>query len=119
MENMKLVAVVTALTALACMVNGMSFTLDKEQWTSKNWEDEPLMGRLASEVEGFIKRSKAHHFYGLMGKRSGTEGGRFAGLVGRRSLTGGTLTRITPDETSLESEKQSGSQEGLDELQYY
>ncbi|XP_072523525.1 uncharacterized protein [Salminus brasiliensis] len=113
MEIWKLQAVAITMTALACSTYGLSFTLDKERWISKNWEDGPLGERLASEVAGLIKRSKAHQFYGLMGKRTDNpqtmrmdrrknKGEMFVGLMGRRSLKGvaDSLTRIDPAETS-------------------
>uniref|UniRef100_A0A3B1KK53 Si:ch211-131k2.2 n=2 Tax=Astyanax mexicanus TaxID=7994 RepID=A0A3B1KK53_ASTMX len=124
MEIWKLQVVVISMTALACSSHGLSFTLDKERWISKNWEDGPLVEKLASEVASLIKRSKAHQFYGLMGKRSGipqpmrmdrrrNKGEMFVGLMGRRSLRGDSLTRIIPAETStvnnaaMESDQQS------------
>ncbi|XP_017579304.1 protachykinin [Pygocentrus nattereri] len=130
----KLLAVIITVIALACSTYGLSFNLDKEHWISKNWEDESFGERLASEVASLIKRSKAHQFYGLMGKRSDNpkpirmdrrrnKGETFVGLMGRRSLRD-IFTRIIPAETStaidaaLESDKQSDLQE-WDKLQYY
>ncbi|XP_060795547.1 protachykinin isoform X2 [Neoarius graeffei] len=114
----------------------MSFTLDKERWISKNWEDQPLVDPLVSEVASLIKRSKAHQFYGLMGKRWSSaaipprrrlgqkrkKGEKFVGLMGR-SLRGDTFTRIIPAETStstaMQSDQQSDFQEEWTSPQYY
>ncbi|KAG7325536.1 hypothetical protein KOW79_011852 [Hemibagrus wyckioides] len=87
MEIWRLLAVIISVSVLACSAHGMSFSLDKEHWISKNWEDKPLVDTLASEVASLIKRSKAHQFYGLMGKRTGNKGEKFVGLMGR-SLRG-------------------------------
>uniref|UniRef100_A0A4W4GMK8 Uncharacterized protein n=1 Tax=Electrophorus electricus TaxID=8005 RepID=A0A4W4GMK8_ELEEL len=103
MESWKLLAVIISMIALAYSAHGLSFTLDKEHWISKNWEDEPLEEKITSEVDSRVKRSKAHQFYGLMGKRTGenspfvklssiltgNKGEMFVGLMGRRSLRGG------------------------------
>ncbi|XP_026770961.1 protachykinin isoform X1 [Pangasianodon hypophthalmus] len=98
MEIWRLLAVIITVGVLACSAQGMSLTLDKEHWISKNWEDKPLVDTLVSEVASLIKRSKAHQFYGLMGKRADipqrtklgqkrNKGEKFVGLMGR-SLRG-------------------------------
>ncbi|KAI5103091.1 protachykinin-1-like isoform X3 [Silurus meridionalis] len=87
MEIWRLLAVIITVSVLGCTAQGMSFTLNKEHWISKNWEDKPLVDTLAGEVANLIKRSKAHQFYGLMGKRAGNKGEKFVGLMGR-SLQG-------------------------------
>ncbi|XP_058263109.1 protachykinin isoform X2 [Hemibagrus wyckioides] len=96
MEIWRLLAVIISVSVLACSAHGMSFSLDKEHWISKNWEDKPLVDTLASEVASLIKRSKAHQFYGLMGKhipermrlgQKRNKGEKFVGLMGR-SLRG-------------------------------
>ncbi|XP_066519015.1 protachykinin [Hoplias malabaricus] len=136
MEIRKLLAVIITMIALACSIHGLSFTVDKENWVSKNWQDEPFEERLASEVESLIKRSKAHQFYGLMGKRSDmsqptrmdrkrNKGEMFVGLMGRRALMGANVLVIIPAEKStainaaMESNKQSDLQEEWDNLQFY
>ncbi|XP_076856775.1 uncharacterized protein LOC143510850 [Brachyhypopomus gauderio] len=136
MEIWKLVMVIINMIALSYSAHGLSFDLDKEHWISKKWEDEPLGEKIASEVDSLIKRSKAHQFYGLMGKRTDipqpvrvarrrNKGEMFVGLMGRRSLRGDTFTRIIPAETStaidtaMESDKQSDLQEEWDKVQYY
>ncbi|XP_041734405.1 uncharacterized protein LOC121568001 isoform X1 [Coregonus clupeaformis] len=101
------------------------------------WQDEPLEERLASQVASMIKRSKAHQFYGLMGKRSDVQqqpirvdrrrnkGDMFVGLMGRRSPSGESFTRIIPDAPSTAidvaegSDTQPDSQKEWDQLQYY
>ncbi|XP_026770962.2 protachykinin isoform X2 [Pangasianodon hypophthalmus] len=130
MEIWRLLAVIITVGVLACSAQGMSLTLDKEHWISKNWEDKPLVDTLVSEVASLIKRSKAHQFYGLMGKRADipqrtklgqkrNKGEKFVGLMGR-SLRD-TFTRIIPAETStaMQSDKQSDLQEGWNNPQYY
>ncbi|XP_056101934.1 tachykinin-4 [Rhinichthys klamathensis goyatoka] len=67
MEICKLSALMLTILALACSVEGLSFTLNRDHWISDNWKDEPVEETLAS----LLKRSKSHPFYGLMGKRSG------------------------------------------------
>uniref|UniRef100_A0A3Q0QWN3 Uncharacterized protein n=1 Tax=Amphilophus citrinellus TaxID=61819 RepID=A0A3Q0QWN3_AMPCI len=53
-----------------------------------------------SPVASLIKRSKAHRFYGLMGKRSGSretyrnKGETFVGLMGRSISSGGKHKNI-------------------------
>ncbi|XP_035389697.1 protachykinin [Electrophorus electricus] len=135
MESWKLLAVIISMIALAYSAHGLSFTLDKEHWISKNWEDEPLEEKITSEVDSRVKRSKAHQFYGLMGKRTDipqpmrvsrrrNKGEMFVGLMGRRSLRGDTFTRIIPAEistainTAMESDKEADLQE-WDKIQYY
>ncbi|TSK14535.1 hypothetical protein Baya_0518 [Bagarius yarrelli] len=110
MEIWRLLAVIISTTVLACSVQGMSFTLDTKHWISKNWEDNALVDTLARDVASIVKRSKAHQFYGLMGKRTGNKGEKFVGLMGR-SLRGDTFTRTIPAETSsaTQSDKQSGA----------
>lgn len=34
-------------------------------------QNDPVEEELASQAAALLKRSKSHHFYGLMGKRSG------------------------------------------------
>ncbi|KAI5627404.1 protachykinin-1-like isoform X2 [Silurus asotus] len=131
MEIWRLLAVIITASVLGCTAQGMSFTLNKEHWISKNWEDKPLVDTLAGEVANLIKRSKAHQFYGLMGKRADVpqrrrlgqkrnKGEKFVGLMGR-SLQGDTYTEIIPYETStaMQSDKQSDLQEEWGNLQYY
>ncbi|XP_067100468.1 protachykinin-1 [Osmerus mordax] len=136
MEIWKLQLVVLTLFAMVYTYEGLSFSVDKEHWISKNWQDEPLEERLASQVANLIKRSKSRQFYGLMGKRSDmkqpikvyrrrNKGDMFVGLMGRRALGKDSLTTITPAETSTinyvseDSHKQQDSQEEWDKLQYY
>ncbi|XP_028823002.1 protachykinin-1 [Denticeps clupeoides] len=122
----KLAAVAGALFGIACSAQGLSFTVDKEHWISKNWQDDPLDDPLGGQVASLLKRSKARQFYGLMGKRSDTpqpvrvnrrrnKGGSFVGLMGRRSLS--------PDETSAAFESAEDSEkpdlQDLDKLVYY
>ncbi|KAF4085343.1 hypothetical protein AMELA_G00116890 [Ameiurus melas] len=127
MEIWRLLAVIITASVLACSVQGMSITLNKEHWLSKNLEDKPLVDTLSSEVASLIKRSKAHQFYSLMGKRADipqrmrlgqkrNKGEKFVGLMGR-SLRGDTFTRIIPAETS--TAMQSDLQEEWDNPQYY
>ncbi|KTF75592.1 hypothetical protein cypCar_00027284 [Cyprinus carpio] len=70
MEIWKLSALMLTILALACSVQGLSFTLNRDHWISDNWEDEPVEETLASQVASLLKRSKSQPFYGLMGKRS-------------------------------------------------
>uniref|UniRef100_A0A3B3ZKJ6 Uncharacterized protein n=1 Tax=Periophthalmus magnuspinnatus TaxID=409849 RepID=A0A3B3ZKJ6_9GOBI len=60
------------------------------------WQDPSLDTGLTEAVDALMKRSKALHFYGLMGKRSGgvqilffltNKGEMFVGLMGR-SISG-------------------------------
>ncbi|KAK3529429.1 hypothetical protein QTP70_031111 [Hemibagrus guttatus] len=124
MEIWRVLAVIITLSVLACSAHGMSFSLDKEHWISKNWENKPLADTLASEVSSLIKRSKAHRFYGLMGKRTDiperNKGEKFVGLMGR-SLRGDTFTGIIPAETSTEKrwDMQSDLQEEWDNPRDY
>uniref|UniRef100_A0A4W5NPN0 Si:ch211-131k2.2 n=1 Tax=Hucho hucho TaxID=62062 RepID=A0A4W5NPN0_9TELE len=89
MDIWKFQLVIVTLYSLVYTCQGLSFSVDKEHWVSKDWQDEPLEKRLASQVASLIKRSKAHQFYGLMGKRSGNKGEMFVGLKGRRASSGG------------------------------
>uniref|UniRef100_A0A4W5Q487 Si:ch211-131k2.2 n=1 Tax=Hucho hucho TaxID=62062 RepID=A0A4W5Q487_9TELE len=89
MDILKFQLVIVTLYTLVCTCRGLSFSVDKEHWVSKDWQDEPLEERLSSQVASLIKRSKARQFYGLMGKRSGNKGDMFVGLMGRRALSGG------------------------------
>ncbi|XP_070304243.1 protachykinin-1-like isoform X2 [Salvelinus sp. IW2-2015] len=100
MDIWKFQLVIVTLYSLVYTCQGLSFSVDKEHWVSKDWQDEPLEKRLASQVASLIKRSKAHQFYGLMGKRSGNKGEMFVGLMGRRASSGESFTRIIPDATS-------------------
>ncbi|XP_034147914.1 uncharacterized protein LOC117594477 [Esox lucius] len=124
MDICKFQLVIVSLYALVYTYQGLSFSVDKEHWVSKDWQDEPLEETLASQVASLIKRSKAHRFYGLMGKRSGNKGEMFVGLMGRRGLRGESFTRILPDATSTGvdvaegSPTQPDSQEEWDKLQY-
>ncbi|XP_020309235.1 protachykinin-1-like isoform X2 [Oncorhynchus kisutch] len=125
MDILKFQLVIVTLFALVYTYQGLSFSVDKEHWVSKDWQDEPLEERLSSQVASLIKRSKARQFYGLMGKRSGNKGDMFVGLMGRRALSGESFTRITPDAPSTAvdiaegSDTQPDSQEEWDQLQYY
>nr|XP_023861863.1 protachykinin-like isoform X1 [Salvelinus alpinus] len=112
MDIWKFQLVIVTLYSLVYTCQGLSFSVDKEHWVSKDWQDEPLEKRLASQVASLIKRSKAHQFYGLMGKRSDVQqqpirvnrrrnkGEMFVGLMGRRASSGESFTRIIPDATS-------------------
>ncbi|KAL6474729.1 hypothetical protein MHYP_G00157690 [Metynnis hypsauchen] len=86
-------------SSLLALTNEMIFR--ERQGTNSLFDlmDESFGERLASEVASLIKRSKAHQFYGLMGKRSDipkpmrvdrrrNKGETFVGLMGRRSLRG-------------------------------
>ncbi|XP_031416943.1 protachykinin-1 [Clupea harengus] len=140
METWKLLAVVIPFIVLVYSVQGISFTLDRENWISKNWQEEPVLERLADQEESLVKRSKARQFYGLMGRRSGKvqpvrlqtrrhKGGMFVGLMGRRALDAvreEALRRITPgaDTSSAadmaeESNKHLDLEEQWEKLQYY
>ncbi|XP_014014503.1 protachykinin-1 isoform X2 [Salmo salar] len=125
MDILKFQLVIVTLFALVYTCQGLSFSVDKEHWVSKDWQDEPLKERLSSHVASLIKRSKARQFYGLMGKRSGNKGDMFVGLMGRRALSGESFTRIIPDAPSTAtdvtegSDTQPDSQEEWDQLQYY
>ncbi|KAM9560451.1 uncharacterized protein ACWYII_018766 isoform 3-T3 [Salvelinus alpinus] len=125
MDILKFQLVIVTLFALVYTCQGLSFSVDKEHWVSKDWQDEPLEERLSSQVASLIKRSKARQFYGLMGKRSGNKGDMFVGLMGRRALSGESFTRIIPDAPSTAvdvaegSDTQPDSQEEWDQLQYY
>ncbi|XP_047673635.1 uncharacterized protein si:ch211-131k2.2 [Tachysurus fulvidraco] len=114
MEIWRLLAIIGTVSVLVCSAQGRSLTLDKEHRISNNWEDEPLVDTLASEVAGLIKRSKAHQFYGLMGKRTDipqrtrlgqkrNKGEKFVGLMGR-SLREDTFTRTIPAETRTDTQ---------------
>ncbi|XP_041734413.1 protachykinin-like isoform X2 [Coregonus clupeaformis] len=137
MDILKFQLVIVTLYTLVYTCQGLSFSVDKEHWVSKDWQDEPLEERLASQVASMIKRSKAHQFYGLMGKRSDVQqqpirvdrrrnkGDMFVGLMGRRSPSGESFTRIIPDAPSTAidvaegSDTQPDSQKEWDQLQYY
>ncbi|KAJ7984947.1 hypothetical protein DPEC_G00360030 [Dallia pectoralis] len=101
---------------------GLSFSVDKEHWVSKDWQEDPQEKTIASQVASLIKRSKAHRFYGLMGKRSGNKGD-LLGLMSR-GLRSGSLPRIHPDDASTAinvadgSHTEPDSQEEWDKLQY-
>ncbi|XP_059387581.1 protachykinin-like [Carassius carassius] len=114
MEIWKLSVLMLTLLALACSVQGLSFTLKRDPWISDNWADEPVEETLASQVASLLKRSKSHQFYGLMGKRSevirpvkmerrGHKGDVFVGLMGKRS-SGGDFRKTIP-ETSTAIDK--------------
>uniref|UniRef100_A0A8C2A319 Si:ch211-131k2.2 n=1 Tax=Cyprinus carpio TaxID=7962 RepID=A0A8C2A319_CYPCA len=99
MEICKLSVLMLTVLALACSVQGLSLTLNRDPWISDNWEDEPVEETLVSQVASLLKRSKSHQFYGLMGRRSGKiccfleghKGHMFVGLMGKRSSGGMTL----------------------------
>ncbi|XP_029570858.1 protachykinin-1 [Salmo trutta] len=127
MEILKFQLVIVTLFALVYTCQGLSFSVDKEHWVSKDWQDEPLEERLSSHVASLIKRSKARQFYGLMGKRSDDQpqpikvdrkrnkGDMFVGLMGRRALSGESFTRIIPDapSTAIDVAEGSDTQPGL------
>eukprot|EP00063_Salmo_salar_P037635 XP_014012470.1 PREDICTED: protachykinin-like [Salmo salar] len=142
MDIWKFQLVIVTLYSLVYTCQGLSFSVDKEHWVSKDWQDKPLEKRLANQVASLIKRSKAHQFYGLMGKRSDVQpqpgqpqpirvnrrrnkGEMFVGLMGRRASSGELFTRIIPDATSTAidiaegSHTQPDSQEAWDQLLYY
>ncbi|XP_073774237.1 uncharacterized protein si:ch211-131k2.2 isoform X3 [Danio rerio] len=113
-------------------VEGFSFSLNRDNWISDNWEDEPMEETLASQVASLLKRSKSHQFYGLMGKRSEVlqpvkmerrrhKGDMFVGLMGKRSL-GGSGTRAIPETSTAKSaalnKRTADLQEEWDRLQY-
>ncbi|XP_070975157.1 protachykinin-1-like isoform X2 [Oncorhynchus clarkii lewisi] len=119
MDIWKFQLVIVTLYSLVYTCQGLSFSVDKEHWVSKDWQ--PLEKRLASQVASLIKRSKAHQFYGLMGKRSDDQpqpigvnrrrnkGEMFVGLMGRRASSGESFTRIIPDATSTAIDIAEGS----------
>ncbi|XP_059386453.1 protachykinin-1 isoform X3 [Carassius carassius] len=133
MEIWKLSALMLTILALACSVQGLSFTLNRDHWISDNWEDEPVEETLASQVASLLKRSKSHPFYGLMGKRSRHKGDMFVGLMGKRSLGGmafhcSTYTsdfrRTIPESSTAmdksgDLNKQTDVREEWNRLQYY
>ncbi|XP_059386454.1 uncharacterized protein si:ch211-131k2.2 isoform X4 [Carassius carassius] len=123
MEIWKLSALMLTILALACSVQGLSFTLNRDHWISDNWEDEPVEETLASQVASLLKRSKSHPFYGLMGKRSRHKGDMFVGLMGKRSL-GGDFRRTIPESSTAmdksgDLNKQTDVREEWNRLQYY
>ncbi|XP_059386452.1 protachykinin isoform X2 [Carassius carassius] len=134
MEIWKLSALMLTILALACSVQGLSFTLNRDHWISDNWEDEPVEETLASQVASLLKRSKSHPFYGLMGKRSKFfqpvkmerrrhKGDMFVGLMGKRSL-GGDFRRTIPESSTAmdksgDLNKQTDVREEWNRLQYY
>ncbi|XP_042622993.1 protachykinin-like isoform X1 [Cyprinus carpio] len=135
MEIWKLSALMLTILALACSVQGLSFTLNRDHWISDNWEDEPVEETLASQVASLLKRSKSQPFYGLMGKRSKVfqpvkmerrrhKGDMFVGLMGKRS-SGGDFRRTIPEsntamDKSGDLNKQTADlREEWNRLQYY
>ncbi|XP_052466925.1 protachykinin isoform X1 [Carassius gibelio] len=144
MEIWKLSAFMLTILALACSVQGLSFTLNRDHWISDNWEDEPVEETLASQVASLLKRSKSHPFYGLMGKRSKVfqpvkmerrrhKGDMFVGLMGKRSSGGmaflcstytGDFRRTIPESSTAmdksgDLNKQTDEREEWNRLQYY
>ncbi|KAG5262988.1 hypothetical protein AALO_G00281200 [Alosa alosa] len=133
METWKLLATFMLLIALVYSAQGISLTLDRDNWISKDWQEEPVLEQLAEQEESLMKRSKARQFYGLMGKRSATssqrpapvqrrghKGAVFIGLMGRRDAVSegqraGALRRITPEEdTSSAADMMEESNQHLD-----
>ncbi|CAB1312351.1 unnamed protein product [Coregonus sp. 'balchen'] len=107
MDILKFQLVIVTLYTLVFTCQGLSFSVDKEHWVSKDWQDEgrevSLEERLASQVASMIKRSKAHQFYGLMGKRSDVQQQPIR--VDRRQ----SFTRIIPDAPSTAIDVAEGS----------
>uniref|UniRef100_A0A9J8ANX1 Si:ch211-131k2.2 n=1 Tax=Cyprinus carpio carpio TaxID=630221 RepID=A0A9J8ANX1_CYPCA len=133
MEICKLSVLMLTVLALACSVQGLSLTLNRDPWISDNWEDEPVEETLVSQVASLLKRSKSHQFYGLMGRRSEVvqpvkmerrrhKGHMFVGLMGKRS-SGGDFRKTIPETSTAMNKsgdlnKQADVRDEWDRLQY-
>ncbi|XP_069547519.1 uncharacterized protein [Brachyistius frenatus] len=110
MDNWKIQFVVVAFCALVQTYQGWSCSAEEEKALSEDWQEESLETGLINPVASLMKRAKALRFYGLMGKRSGTQkpfkvnrrnkGEMFVGLMGGSISSGESLARIFPSATT-------------------
>ncbi|XP_044035674.1 uncharacterized protein si:ch211-131k2.2 [Siniperca chuatsi] len=112
MDYWKIQLAVVTFCALVQTYQALSSTVEEDRGLYKDWQDESLEASLTHPLASLMKRSKALHFYGLMGKRSGikkhfqvnrrNKGETFVGLMGRSLSSGESLTRIIPSATTTE-----------------
>uniref|UniRef100_A0A3B5M1E8 Uncharacterized protein n=1 Tax=Xiphophorus couchianus TaxID=32473 RepID=A0A3B5M1E8_9TELE len=81
MESWKIQLVVVTFCVLVQTSKGSTSGAEDERRLSRHWQYEPVE---SSPVDSLMKRSKALRFYGLMGKRAGTNKRvAFVDLMGR------------------------------------